>query len=198
MNPRQLTQSDGSFATALCTRQAHANAAGVASSKLRIVRCGRDVSRIGVFVQGNQYGEAGKASLAPELRKRDVTSIAVARIRRGSSNVQTAAKKLEPSVRLVNLALRALFSLVALLLLADLHSSYVAAHGQWETNPVLSALAEHIGAHPALLCAKVADLAMLGGLYVLWRRSKAHAAITVVLSISAFEYAQIVMNNYQG
>ena len=100
--------------------------------------------------------------------------------------------------RIVEHSLRALFLLVAVLLFADLHSSYVAARGQWEMNPVLAALAEHIGARAALVSAKVADLAMLAGLYALWRRSKANVAITLVLVIAAFEYAQIVVNNYQS
>lgn len=100
--------------------------------------------------------------------------------------------------RVVDVSLRALFALVALLLVADLHSTFRAVQSQWEVNPVLAALSEHIGMRAALLCAKVADLAMLAGLYGLWRRSKAHVAVTLVLVISAFEYAQIVVNNYQG
>lgn len=100
--------------------------------------------------------------------------------------------------RVVDLSLRALFLLVALLLVADLHSSFRAVPAQWEVNPLLAAVAEHVGTRTALLCAKVADLAMLAGLYALWRRSKAHVAVTLVLVIAAFEYAQIVVNNYQG
>jgi len=100
--------------------------------------------------------------------------------------------------RVVAHSLRALFVLVAVLLLADLHSSYQAARGQWEMNPFLAALAEHIGTRAALVSAKVVDLAMLAGLYALWMRSKAHVAVTLVLVIAAFEYAQIVVNNYQG
>ena len=68
------------------------------------------------------------------------------------------------TVGLVAHSLRALFVIVAVLLLADLHSSYVAAHSQWEMNPFLEALAEHVGTRAALVSAEVVDLAMLAGL----------------------------------
>lgn len=103
-----------------------------------------------------------------------------------------------PGEHMVALALRALFSLVALLVIADLHSSLRAAPSQWEVNPFLAALAEDIGMRAALLFAKAADLLMLAGLYAMWRRSRAHVAVTLVLVIATFEYAQIVLNNYQG
>jgi hypothetical protein len=100
--------------------------------------------------------------------------------------------------RVIRFSLRALFALVALLVIADLHSSLRADPSQWEVNPFLAAFAEQVGMRAALLCAKFADLLMLAGLYAMWRRSKAHVAVTLVLVIAVFEYAQIVLNNYQG
>lgn len=96
------------------------------------------------------------------------------------------------------IAVELLFAFVAALQVVDFHSSLQASPGQWEANPFLAALAEHMGTRAALVCAKAADLLMLAGLYAMWRRSKAHVAVTLVLVIVAFEYVQIVLNNYQG
>lgn len=91
-----------------------------------------------------------------------------------------------------------LFAVVAVLLIADLHSSLAATQDQWEINPLIDVIAEHVGARAALLCAKAIDFALLTGLYALWRRSKSDVAIALVLVIAAIEYGQIVANNYHG
>ena len=97
---------------------------------------------------------------------------------------------------LMSYGIRSLFATVAILLLADLHSSYVAVSGKWETNPFIGALADTVGLHAALVAVKVVDLACLGFLYVLWKRWRANVAVCVVLLTSTFVYLQIVIDNY--
>jgi len=89
-----------------------------------------------------------------------------------------------------------LFLGVAALVAADLHSSLLSINGKWETNPFITVLAAHIGVRAALVAVKVTDLILLASLYALWRRWKANAVFTLVLSITAIEYLPIVLENY--
>ena len=99
---------------------------------------------------------------------------------------------------LTTLLMQGLFALVALLLAADLHSSYLAGSAQWETNPFMTVLAERLGPRAALVAIKVVDIMCLAGMYALWRRSRAHVVIAVALSTAAFVYVDIVLNNYSS
>ena len=98
----------------------------------------------------------------------------------------------------MNVLMHTLFALVALLLIADLHSSYLASNAQWETNPFMTVLAERTGSRAALVAIKSLDFMCLAGVYVLWRRSRAHIVIAVALSTTAFVYVDIVLNNYSS
>jgi len=91
-----------------------------------------------------------------------------------------------------------LFAVIALLLIADLHSSYLASSAQWETNPFMTVLAERLGPRTALVGIKAMDFMCLAGMYALWRRSRAHVVIAVALSTAAFVYVDIVLNNYSS
>lgn len=98
----------------------------------------------------------------------------------------------------MSLLMHTLFALVALLLIADLHSSYLAGGGQWETNPFMTVLAERVGPRAALVAIKTVDFMCLAGMYALWRRSRAHIVIAVALSTAALVYVDIVLNNYSS
>ena len=91
-----------------------------------------------------------------------------------------------------------LFALVGLLLIADLHSSYLAGSARWETNPFMTVLAERFGPHAALFAIKAVDFMCLAGMYALWQRSRAHVVIALALSTAAFVYVDIVVNNYSS
>jgi type IV secretory pathway VirB2 component (pilin) len=97
-----------------------------------------------------------------------------------------------------SLLMHTLFAVVALLLIADWHSSYLASSAQWETNPFMTVLAEHVGPRAALVGIKAVDFMCLAGMYALWRRSRAHVVIAVALSTAAFVYVDIVLNNYSS
>ena len=51
---------------------------------------------------------------------------------------------------------------------------------------------------PRSVAIKWLDLSCLAGIYALWRRSRAHIAIAVALSTTAFVYVDIVLNNYSS
>jgi hypothetical protein len=114
------------------------------------------------------------------------------------SSPKAAEKSGSDVSRLMSLLMHTLFALVALLLVADLHSSYLAGSSKWEINPFMTVLAEHFGRQSALLAIKAADFLCLFGMYALWRRSRAHVVIALALSSSAFVYVEIVLNNYSS
>ena len=99
---------------------------------------------------------------------------------------------------LMSVLMHTLFALVALLLIADLHSSYLAGSALWETNPFMTVLAERVGPRAALVSIKAVDFMCLAGMYALWRRSRGHVVIAVALSTAAFVYVDIVLNNYSS
>ena len=100
--------------------------------------------------------------------------------------------------RATSLLMHTLFVLVAVLLIADLHSSYLAGSALWETNPFMTVLAERVGARAALVGIKAADFMCLAGMYALWRRSRSHVVIAIALAAAAFVYVDIVLNNYSS
>jgi hypothetical protein len=85
---------------------------------------------------------------------------------------------------------------VATLLVADLHSSCLAGGTKWETNPFLTLLAEGVGSQASLVAVKAADFICLGGMYALWRKSRAHLVFTLALSAIGLIYIEVVLNNY--
>ena len=94
--------------------------------------------------------------------------------------------------------MEAAFALVGLLLIGDLHSSWIGGAATWETNPIIEALARWLGTHAALAAVKCLDLGALGALYALWKRSAAHTVTAGVLCLVAVHYLPIVYNNYRG
>ena len=95
-------------------------------------------------------------------------------------------------------SIRLLFVVVAFLLVADFHSSYIAAHAKWETNPFIAALAEYVGLRPALVGCKLLDFVLLAVMYLSWRRWRADVAVSIVLLSAAMAYVPIVVDNYRG
>ena len=93
-------------------------------------------------------------------------------------------------------AMQALFFAVALLLIADLHSSLVAGPSKWEANPVVAAIAENVGLPVALATTKLFGALLLRALYAIWRCTAAHAATATVLGIVALHYLPVVLDNY--
>jgi len=89
-----------------------------------------------------------------------------------------------------------LFFVVALVLIADLHSSFMAGPSKWESNPVVAAVAEHVGLPAALAMTKLFDAVSLRLLYAIWCRTGAHVATATVLGIVALHYLPIVLENY--
>lgn len=95
-------------------------------------------------------------------------------------------------------AMQLLFLLVALLLIADLHSSAAAVPVKWESNPVVAALEEIVGLPGTLAITKLVDGLSLRLLYAIWKRTGAHAATATVLGTVALHYFPIVFDNYAG
>ena len=97
-----------------------------------------------------------------------------------------------------SLLMHTLFGVLALLLIADLHSSFLAGSALWETNPFMTVLAQRVGPRVALVAIKAADFMCLAGMYALWRRSRAHVVIAIALATAAFVYVDIVLTNYSS
>jgi type IV secretory pathway VirB2 component (pilin) len=131
---------------------------------------------------------------APSRNERAVLGIpsvsAPAPVQDGTQKVERRASQA------VSVLMHVLFALVGLLLVADLHSSYLAGSAKWETNPLMTVLAENVGARAALLGVKAVDFMCLAGMYAMWRRSRAHVVISAALATAAFVYVDIVLNNY--
>jgi hypothetical protein len=89
-----------------------------------------------------------------------------------------------------------MFLLVALLLIADLHSSFVAGPAKWESNPFVAAIADELGLPAALALTKLFGAVLLRALYAIWSRTAAHVATATVLGIVALQYLPVVLANY--
>lgn len=150
----------------------------IRSSLMRLARCVRPVQVAPVRSKRTITATPSAAPPAPTL-----------------SAVQKVGSGAWPATSLL---IHLLFSLVALLLVADLHSSYLAGSAKWETNPFMTVLAESVGSRAALLGVKAVDFICLFGMYALWRRSKAHVVIALALVTAAFVYVEIVLNNYSS
>ena len=141
-----------------------------------------------VRVKPDEHAQASRSESSHELQNRSMPASLPSASQQPGGDVPGA----------MNLLMHTLFALMALLLIADLHSSYLAGSALWETNPFMTVLAERVGLRAALLGVKATDFMCLAGMYALWRRSRAHVVIAVALSTAAFVYVDIVLNNYSS